>query len=542
MNSKGVSVLVGFILLMLTLMIFISILQAYVVPGVCKRLELEKFNKLVEEIQEIDKDIIDNRLSTVTLDLGITYPKYMFLVTPPQMGSSVVAERFDINISYDEILPNGSILHREGVYTTDRLEIVPNYFYSRGYRLVLENSAIFEYHYSRFAIALLGQQTFGRDRIYIPLLNATFSSFSSAQPIDIVVDPVSYGGYVLARNVTITFPTSCPDYWIQIAPKLKSMGYNITLVGDVVTISHPNVTRLYITYAFLFKGVSISALSYSNIYRPKPSFIFPIDPTTNYNVTVGESINLGVVVLDEFNNPIRGYPVNVTLTGVGTVTPNIAYTDSNGVAKVVFTSKTVGKALINFSIPVGSVLYTINVLSSGVTLQFPYGVTYDANTPGALFAFGNYTLSNPPSTNTTPAVPLPTTNITKDDGVYLVSVAPYGYAAQRFEVYGLNTSNVLETYVYWNGYGIGINWLLDGEDLYLWNFTSGSYDLMVSTDSGTDIWLSVGLNSTQMKNYIENGKMIILVVQRSATVSFGKWSSKNSILATDYIGVFQIYR
>jgi len=548
-NGRGVSVLVGFILLMLTLMIFVSILQAYVVPSVCKRIELRKLNDLMENIQDIDKNIMNDRLSTVTLDLGVTYPKYMFLITPPQMGSSVVAERFKVNLSYDEILPNGSVLHRTSSYVSDRIRISPNYFYTRGYEFVLENSAIYEYYYKKLVMAVLGQQMFYKDRIYVPILNATFTSFSSAQPVDIVIDPVSYGGYVLARNVTVSFETSCPEYWVNLTPKLKSMGYIVNVSGNKVTVSYANVTRLYITYTLLFEGISISSLGYN--YKQKPAFIFSIEPTTNYNLTVDESITLGVEVLDGFNNPVRGYPVNVTLTGVGEVTPSIAYTDSSGVAKVTFTSKTAGKALINFSIPVGSVLYTINVLSSGVTLQFPYGVTYDANTPGALFAFGNY-ISTLPSDNTTPSVPLPTTNITKDDGAYLVSVAPLGdHAAQRFEIYGLNTSNVIETYVYWNGYGVGANYTwgmwagsYDGESLYLWNYTSSRYDLIVYTDSSTDIWLSVGLNSTQMKNYIRNGKMIILVVQRGITISkWWKWATTtNSTLATDYVGVFQIYR
>ncbi len=554
MNGRGVSVLVGFILLMLTLMIFVSLIQAYVVPSVCKREELRKFNSLMEDVQEIDKSIIDNRLSTITLDLGITYPKYMFLLTPPAMGSSVDARRFDIRVSYDEILPNGTVIRRNDTYTSSRINVSPNYFYMRGYVLTLENTAIFEFNHRRFVLALLGQQMFGRDRISISIINATFPPFSSTQPVDIVVDPVSYGGYVLAKNVTVEFETSCPEYWRNIAPVLRDMGYDVTVTGNDVSVSYGNVTRLYLSYTLLFKGTSVSALQYRNLYEPKPSFVIPTAPTTSYNVTVDESIKLGVEVLDEYNNPVRGYPVNVSLTGVGKVTPGVAYTDSNGVAEVVFSSNTTGKALVTFETPVGNVTYKIDVLSSGVTIQFPYGITYDANMPGAIYVFGNY-VSSLPSTNTTPATPITDTSaITKDDGVYLVSVAPLDYhAAQRFEIYGLNTSNVMETYVYWNGYGVGYNytwwgmgWLTydNGSTLYLWNFTAGRYDEMVSTEYGGEIWLSVGLNASQMKNYIKNGKMIVLVMQNGITARRGWWSvvTYNSTLATDYIGVFQIYR
>ena len=542
MNRKGVSVLVGFILLMLTLMIFLAILQTQMVPSMCKDAELKHLDRLTDELQTLDKEIMDNRLTTVTLDLGISYPKYPLLLSPPTMASSVTSKRFTIELSYEELLPNGSTTFRSDNYTTNRIEIDLNYFYNRGYKLLFENTAILRFIENRFIGAVTDQQMFTQNEIKIPLINTTFNSFTSSQPIDLVVVPVSYGGYVLAKNVTVTFSTDCPSYWSKIKPELESMGYNVTVnsSSNIVTVTYRNVTKLELSYTLLFKGVSVTAAQYANVEKPKPFRIIPTNPTTSYTINVNESIVLGVKVLDEYNNPVRGYPVNVTLIGVGSITPkNLVYTDKNGYAKVVFSSNSTGDATVNFSASCGYVLYRISVISTGFQPNFPYGVTYDANTPGALFAFGNEVSSNPPKTNTTPTVPLPTTNITKDDGIYLVSEADSGYhAAQRFEIYGLNITNVLETYVNWNGYGVGLS---GGESLYIWNYTKGAYDLMVYTDSSSEIWLGVGLNSTQIKNYVRNGKMIVLVVQNDVTRRWW-WFTYPSELYTDYIGVLQIFK
>ncbi len=545
MNKKGVSVLVGFILLMMTLMIFLAILQTQMVPSMCKDAEFKHLNKIIDELQTLSKDIIDNRLTTVTLDLGISYPRYPLLISPPTMASSVTSKRYAIELSYEEILPNGSIISRSSNYTTDSIEIYLNYFYNRGYKLLFENTAILRFIGRRFIGEAADQQMFTRDEIRIPLINATFESFTSSQPIDLVVVPISYGGYVMAKNVTIRFRTDCPSYWIKIKPKLENMGYNVTVSGNNVTVTYQNVTKLEISYTVLLKGVSVSALQYSNIETPKPFMIIPTNPTTNYSVRIGESIVLGVKVLDEYNNPVRGYPVNVTLTGVGSITPSVVYTDKSGCANVVFSSNKSGEATVNFSASCGFVLYKISVIGTGVQLSFPYGVTYDANTPGAVFAFGNETYLNPPSSNTTPTVPLPTTNITKDDGVYLVSEAVgTGYhAAQRFEIYGLNTTNVIETYVNWNGYGVGRYY--EGESLYIWNYTKGAYDLIAANDSSQEVWLGVGLNSIELQNYVRNGKMIVLVVQNDVTYEYWKMGvlyRYPSKLYTDYVGVFQILK
>ncbi|GEM_PF-2623460 len=557
MDRKGVSVLVGFILLVLTLMIFLSILQAYMVPGMCKDAEVKHLNRLIDEVQQLKENLLENKLATVTLDLGMSYPKYPMLLTPPTMSSLVKVERMPVRMSFELLLPNGSWIPWNIDTYTDDLMIVPNYFYSRGIGILLENTAILRLRNEngnwKYLFSYSDQSSFTSGGIRIVLLNSTFSSFSASQPVDLALVPISYGGKNVVRNFTITFETSCPDYWRSLKDELESMGYNISVTGKNVTVVFKNETTLEVSYCMLYKGISIQAKQFLGNFANlrEPFRMFPTDQTI-LNVLLNESKSLGVIIMDKFTNPVSGVVVNVNLTGVGEVTPPEVITDSNGIGYAIFKSNRTGNAIVNFSSKYGLVSYKLHVIGTGVSAEFPYGVTFDANRKGALFAYGNSVSSNPPISNMIPSTPLTnTTNITKDDGIYLVSIAKSlnNYSAQRFEIFGLNTTNVIETYVYWNGYGVGYGyswwwWFynqVNGETLYLWNYTSNRYDYIVSTDSPNEIWLSVGLNQTQMKNYIKNGEMIVLVVQRGRTIEIGR-TYYYSELATDYIAVLQIFK
>lgn len=538
MNRKGVSVLVGFILLMMTLMLFLALLQTQMIPSICKDVELKNLNEITEELEALDRSIIEDKMTAIPFDLGVRYPRYPFLLSPPTMAAQVIAEPIAIDVSYDEILPNGSIIHRTLHDTSDSITIRLNYFYNRGYEMNLENTAIFRVVSDR-ALKICDQQIFTQGGIKIPFVNATFNSFSSSQPVNIAVVPVSYGGYVLAKNVTVNFTTRFPDYWRNISSELTGLGYTVTVNGNDVSIRFSNVTRLEMSYVLLFKGVSISALQYSNVVKPEPVRMIPTNPTMNYTLNINGSLILGVKVVDRFNNPVGGVPTSITLNGVGEVKPNFAYTNSYGEVFTIYTANETGSATVNFSTSFAHVVYRIEVLKTTQTALST--ITYDANssTPGEVYAYGNYTREKPPSTNDIPNDPLPTTNITSDDGRYLVSRASEYYSAQRFVFTGLSTDNVLITDVFWNGYGIGYvsgggcmkSKQSNGVSIYVWNYNTSSYDLVGYTTTSSEGWLTATIFPSTLRDYVRNGEMIILVVQN------GNYDSE---LYTDYIGVLQI--
>ncbi len=535
MRSSGVSVLVGFILLMMIVMLMIAFMQTQLIPNLCKGAEFAHENKILDEVEQLNDYIMDNRLTAVTFDLAVNYPKIPLLISPPQMTSSITAVPFNITLSYYEVLPNGTLEFRSLKYTTDRILVDVNNFYTRNVRILLENTAVLKILSGRY-MEVEGQEMFEKGEVRIPLINATFRSFSTSEPVDILVVPVSYGGYVMAKNLTITFTTLEPGYWRDVGERIKGLGYELNVTGDVVRVKCLNTTKLVISYTVLVNGISITGYS----AKTSPARIIALNPTNSYSVGVGDVLVLGVKVLDRYNNPVRGIPVNVTLSNptVGNLSQSLIYTDGRGVALDVFRANSEGFTYVNFTAPCGNVSYSVYVRSTGQTLSYPYAIVYDAET-SSLKVYGNDVYYNPPSSPNVPSIEFSNLSaLEKDDGIYLTSYASlYNHSAQRFVFTGLRVENVTSTYVLWNGYGVG-SWSMmqggDGESLYLWNFTSGSYDLMSYTATPSEVWLCASLNSTTLKNYVRNGEMIVLVVQNGITKNY------YSELATDYICVCQV--
>ncbi len=530
-DKRGVSVLVGFVLVLLMLMLFLSLLQTQMIPNVCKNVELKNLNRITEELENLNRDILEDRLTTVTLSLGVIYPKYPLLLSPPDMATEVLSVPFTMNVSYDEVLPNGSIIHRSVSERTCSVVLNLNYFYHRGYKMVLENTALFRKVDGR-TIPIVRQNMFGRGIVRIVFVNASFTSFTADQPIDVSVIPVSYGGSITAKNVTVSFTTTCPDYWISEAPKLSKLGYNVTVNGNLVVVRFDNFTELYMSYVSLSMGTLTTALS-----PLKPLRIVPINPTTKYTLTLGSSIVLGVKVVDTLENPVGGVRINVTLSGVGSVDKNSLYTDSNGEAFVTYVANETGEAVVNFSTSFGHVFYTIiipTISTGGVS-----GVIYDAKNVTVL-AYGNYTSSNPPTTyDITPNTPFPNVDAIKNvDGVYLESVAIYyDHASQKFIFEGLST-NALLTEIFW--YGKGIGYYTNGTSIYVWNYNKSEYDLVGYTGGSGTGWVTAVLYPKNLKDYIRDGKMTILVVQNGITYYGRMMYVEYSELYTDYIGVLQV--
>ncbi|RKY34304.1 hypothetical protein DRO38_02495, partial [Candidatus Bathyarchaeota archaeon] len=139
--------------------------------------------------------------------------------------------------------------------------------------------------------------------------------------------------------------------------------------------------------------------------------------------------------------------------------------------------------------------------------------------------------TKPPSTNDVPSDETVTyNNIASNDGVFEEAKPNVDniYPAQRFK-FTINEeeSSVREIYVFWNGLADGKN--VEGSELYLWNFNSGSY---ISLDSST-VKTEVDLTGTISQNcpyYIDaNGYLNVLAVSHD--------SKKGSKLKTDYIKV-----
>jgi len=360
---------------------------------------------------------------------------------------------------------------------------------------------------------------------------------------------VSYGGYVVARNITVEFESIYPDYW----RKLKNSYYKVSVNGDKVTIQYNNKTILRISYFLLTRG--------QYPYKLKPERIIPTNPTTSYTLGVNQSIILGVKVVDKYNNPVREVEINITVSNESVVRANInrTYTDANGNAYVIVTSYLTGFTEVVFNASFGEVKYNITVKRDGYGLydQYQYYcIWYDANNESCISVYGDEVDKNPPDDNRTPTEPIrDLTNIKENDNKYINSIASKGkYAAQRFVFKGLrNDDKVVMTIIRWNGIGKIEEDKKEkkykkeheekkgqqGATIYIWNYTEGEYDKKGESETSSEFWFNIIINRSELSHYIKNETMIILIVQNDW--SKGRKGLK-SRLWTDYICIIQIIK
>ncbi|MDD3395591.1 MAG: DUF3344 domain-containing protein [Anaerotignum sp.] len=160
----------------------------------------------------------------------------------------------------------------------------------------------------------------------------------------------------------------------------------------------------------------------------------------------------------------------------------------------------------------------------------------------SLFAYRYQTSALPPTIYNDPNIEYTDAQYEKikfNDGVFQSDATDTNgkRAAHRFvfNVSCCNASDLSAINATWDGKGwhdAGGN--SNGAYLYIWNYTSQSYEYLDDCDSvGTEEILT-GEKTANLSNYINNGKIIVLAEQKSSQSSVPP-PTKKSYIATDYI-------
>ena len=380
MNRKGVSVLIGFILLLMIGVTFLTTLQTYYIPSVLKDAEMKHIEKLTSDLVAISGNIFSGKTTSVKFDLGVSYPKYLFLQTPQPMASSIYCENINISVRADlSYPPIGSYNLSEvtGINKTVRIVLNVNNFVLPDYYLIYENSVVFRYigDINGTPIVVSEQKMFVGNTVNLFLINSSmFQPIATSATVDVVLVPASVSR-VYAKDLILTFESIYPEYWNR---TLSQQGFIFTNLGDLsnydraynisgnsITIYVKNAT-LNIYYYFIFNGIGISSSVDHNIsyLKPKPWKMIKItyQKINKINITVGQSITLGVKLIDRLLSPIAGAKITVSSSG-GHIEPTEIYTDSNGEAYAIFWSNNEGDYNVMFS-SLGvndSIVYNISV-------------------------------------------------------------------------------------------------------------------------------------------------------------------------------------
>ncbi len=159
--------------------------------------------------------------------------------------------------------------------------------------------------------------------------------------------------------------------------------------------------------------------------------------------------------------------------------------------------------------------------------------TYDFATGAGTnkWAYETGVTAKPPAANDVPAnttvtySAISTNNGTMDAALPNLNAT---YAAQRFRfTITQPPAEVRQIYAFWNGIGNGRT--VEGAELYIWNFNTGSYVSLGSTNLVTEVDLT-GTITQNCSYYIDAGGNLYLIV-------VGNDSAKGSLIRTDYVKV-----
>ena len=438
-DDRAVTVVLGFILVLMMSMISLSVVQTTLVPDVCKKAEAEHMEKLTQQVLSLAE--VPDSSKTVRLDLGVDYPKYLFLMTPSKGTTSLSFEKFYVNFSYTKILPNGTKVNVIRHIPSYRILIKPEYYFYPRDSLIVENSAVFREAGNTLVSVTKGIALDGGMNIVV--YNSSLSSLSSSSSLSLTVVPVSSGGSTSVENLSITFSSINPDFWLS----FNSSSHPVELIGK-------NIVRINVSSTLLsISEIYISTKGSSSLEPSRSKEIYALNPSKSYTLSKGETLDLGVKVVDSFENPVRGVEVNVSVSSsIGHVSPAKTYTDKNGEAYAIFSATSSGSGNVTFNCSYGRVEYSIQVTSSSTTSQ----VSIDLNCPNPeedepskdVSAYVAYNGNPLPgyevvfATNSSNAVLNTTRAITSTNGYAVVGVSQTISGVNWYRVYGYAGSAV----------------------------------------------------------------------------------------------------
>jgi len=335
-NEDGISEVVGAMLILMMLVLYLGMLQAYEVPKWNEELEREQFDRVYSDFINLRSDIEDvsikNIPKTSNLHMGIRYPERFLLRNPgPGAGGILTTYPLDVNVSYTSL--DGSISYANytsnGVtYELRGVSTFPKLVYEHGITIrSFENVNLTDNQ----------QGLMVNNEIFLPVVNWRSISASSIETESLNIKP--YNTTISStKNIRITLSTRYPELWKEL---LKNTQANVS--GDRIII---NISS-YIGRDVLLPIVDMPAENaiYTGMIKFSRSSSSPFevppfsnsDPTQpNWPVIMNislESVTTGDPVYQRTHSNIIAIVKNVTgpsyihadLTGLSRDTNSLAY-------------------------------------------------------------------------------------------------------------------------------------------------------------------------------------------------------------------------
>jgi hypothetical protein len=358
-DERGVSAVVGAILMFGLLMALLVTIQATAVPVWNQGIEYQHNTRVGQEFASVHGDIrrsaaIDREFASA-IELGATYPTRPFLISPPDPSGTIrTTPEAPVTVS-GAVASNEAGDYWSGspvTYTTRSLVYEADYNELRNApRYVIDNSALFRQYDN--ATLTEGEPTLIDDRrINLLLLNGSLAQ-SGTSSRSLTVSPISAPATtttVRAANqpITITVPTLAnAEYWQSaLANERKANGGHITALSvRTQEGSAYNLLRIQLEQGLTYQLRTAKIGVGTEREHDVPHYL--TTGTGDPTMSVSETQQYTFVVKDKYNNPIDGVDLNATVVeGPGEIVSVSGPSDPNGVVTVRYTSSTAGTARI----------------------------------------------------------------------------------------------------------------------------------------------------------------------------------------------------
>jgi len=348
-TDRGVSTVIGFIIIFSAIVISFSVYQGVIIPDQNRQAEFQHNERTQGQLLNL-QDAVRRTGTTgvsqsVSIQVGVDYPDRTLGVNFATAGGRVrtVEPNPDgpNNITFENVRAVGSEVrdywnssdeNSTLAFPTKDIVYRPSYTrYANAPETVLSNTAVFN-QFDDTNLSIADQILIQGNRITIVAINGSLDGSTGGEGASVSVDtePLSVATNSITvendgtENITITVPTTVANEsaWYESSLAEQETVEAITVEGSNLTITLENGT-----YSLRMAKVGVG----SGTEDEDAEYIVPVDPPprTVFNDTSHE---VTVEVRDRFNNPNASTEVTATVVGNGSITPENGdnETDSNG--------------------------------------------------------------------------------------------------------------------------------------------------------------------------------------------------------------------
>ena len=340
-GDRGVSEVMGFILVFGMLVIAFTVYQGIVVPDQNRQVEFQHNQEVQGQLQDLRNAILSTASTgsgqAVSVTLGATYPKRTIAQNLGVSGGSVQTVSADaIRLSNARALDGETRDYLDGserTFETKPIRYTPVYsFYPGAPETVYENPLAYN-RFDEANLTLTDQVLVDGRRITLIAINGSLTK-SQRETVSISTEAISASSNRVAvtnttgERLNVTVPTSLGESkWEEIlADEMDGSGY-VEDVSEVAGANAVNITMQGgVTYDLRMAKVGVGDVT----SEEGPEYITVVEGNGT-SVPEGGTRKIEVEVRDRFNNPVSNVTVSRTSTpSWGTVTPASGTTDSDG--------------------------------------------------------------------------------------------------------------------------------------------------------------------------------------------------------------------